>query len=167
MEEHEHISQETNHNDEIHSEDNYNERLETPYVGMMFETWEEAQKYYGDYGRQEGFWIRIRSSSKTRAGLDEVTSKKFVCAHQGKYIPQNKEIFGEKHNAKTQSRSCSTVKCGCKANMRIILEKWSMKWRVSVFDDSHNHKVVTPAKRMKMRSNRHMPAAAKSLVETF
>ncbi|KAK1399399.1 hypothetical protein POM88_009262 [Heracleum sosnowskyi] len=71
MEEHEHISQETNHNNEIHSEDNYNERLETPYVGMVFETWEEAQKYYGDYGRQEGFWIRIRSSSKARASLDE------------------------------------------------------------------------------------------------
>ncbi|KAI9169044.1 hypothetical protein LWI28_006042 [Acer negundo] len=42
------------------------EELQTPYVGMLFETLEEARNFYEKYGRQEGFWIRIRSSSRTK-----------------------------------------------------------------------------------------------------
>ncbi|CAL9025356.1 unnamed protein product [Prunus brigantina] len=42
-----------------------------------------------EYGRQEGFWIRTLSSSKIRRCLDEVTSRQFVCAHEGKYVPKN------------------------------------------------------------------------------
>lgn len=45
----------------FHTPDKDPQRLETPYVGMLFETMKEAGEYYEDYGRQEGFWIRIRS----------------------------------------------------------------------------------------------------------
>ncbi|KAK1575774.1 hypothetical protein Q3G72_008203 [Acer saccharum] len=138
---------------------------------------DEARNYYEDYGRQEGFWIRTRSSSKTRLGSNEVTSRKFVCAHQGKYVTMNKscDIEEEKNNKETSEfddtrrsgRNCSTIKCGCEASMRIVHDKWSNKWRVSIFKDTHNHKIVSPAKRIKMKSNKHMPGAAKSLTEAF
>ncbi|XP_021815269.1 protein FAR1-RELATED SEQUENCE 5-like isoform X2 [Prunus avium] len=144
---------------------------------MVFNTMEEARNYYEEYGRQEGFWIRTRSSSKTRRRLDEVTSRQFVCAHEGKYVPKNtsqkaseendERNLSEIENMKRTGKNCSTVKCGCKASMRIKLDRWSNKWKVSSFQDSHNHKPVTPERRMKMKSNRVMPKAAKILTETF
>ncbi|XP_024042736.1 protein FAR1-RELATED SEQUENCE 5-like [Citrus clementina] len=152
------------------------EQLEAPYVGMLFETLEQARNYYEDYGRQEGFWIRTRSSSKSRVCCNEVTSGQFTCAHQGKHVPKiNKPNFMEEHNekdasevnTKKRSRNCSTVKCGCEASMRVMYDKWSNKWKITVFRDSHNHKVVTPARRIKMKSNKHMPKAAKNLTKAF
>ncbi|KAL5835025.1 hypothetical protein ACOSQ4_014522 [Xanthoceras sorbifolium] len=38
---------------------------------------------------------------------------------------------------------------------------------ISVFKDIHNHKIVSPARRMKMKSNKYMPKVAKRLTETF
>ena len=67
------------------------EQIKTPSVGMFFETIEEAQNYYEEYGRQEGFWIQTQTSSKTRRGLNEVTSMQFVCAHEGKYFSTHKK----------------------------------------------------------------------------
>lgn len=73
----------------------------------------------------------------------------------------------DKQARKKKRRSCSTVKCGCEANMRIVHDKWTNKWEVSVFSDIHNHKMVTPAQKMIMKSNRHMPNVAKDLTEAF
>ena len=73
-------------------------------MGMLFETLEQARNYYEDYGRQEGFWIRTRSSSKSRVGCNEVTSGQFTCTHQGKHVPKiNKPNFMEEHNEKDAS----------------------------------------------------------------
>ncbi|VVA37257.1 PREDICTED: FAR1-RELATED SEQUENCE, partial [Prunus dulcis] len=112
-------------------------QLKAPYAGMVFETMEEARNYYEEYGRQEGFWIRTRSSSKTRRHLDMVTSRQFVCAHEGKYVPKNtsqkaseendERDISEIENMKRTGKNCSTVKCGCKASMRIKLDRWSNK----------------------------------------
>ncbi|KAK0608305.1 hypothetical protein LWI29_028654 [Acer saccharum] len=72
---------------------------------------DEARNYYEDYGRQEGFWIRTRSSSKTRLGSNEVTSRKFVCAHQGKYVTMNKscDIEEEKNNKETRMNTIGRI----------------------------------------------------------
>ncbi|XP_062014115.1 protein FAR1-RELATED SEQUENCE 11-like [Rosa rugosa] len=136
----------------------------------------EAGRYYEDYGRQEGFWTRIQSSSKSRSQSNEVTSRLFVCAHQGKHVMQtqkeddmieeeekDEEEICDQQTGKKRRRSCSIVKCGCEASMRVLHDKWTDKWKVSVFSDIHNHKIVTPARRMMMKSNRHMLNAAKDL----
>ncbi|KAK4844806.1 hypothetical protein QYF36_024635 [Acer negundo] len=153
------------------------EELQTPYVGMLFETLEEARNFYEKYGRQEGFWIRIRSSSRTKYGTNEVTSRQFFCAHQGKYVRENKKHdvveesdkieMNQKVDKKKMGKKCLTIKCGCELSMRIVHDKWSDKWKVSVFKDTHNHNIVSPARRMKMKSNKYMPKAAKRLTETF
>ena len=51
--------------------------------------------------------------------------------------------------------------------MQIVHDKLSNKWRVLVFKGTHNHKVVTPAGRMKINSNKYMPIVAKNLTKTF
>ncbi|KAF7152263.1 hypothetical protein RHSIM_Rhsim01G0149600 [Rhododendron simsii] len=142
---------------------NIMEGLATPTIGMYFETIEEAQKYYERYGQENGFWIRTRASGKGRNRSNEVTKVLFVCGKEGKYVARNQQegivevndkTVGEKKViSKKRVRSCSTVKCGCEAHMRIMLDKWNYKWKVTGFDESHNHQLVTPSKRMKMKSN--------------
>ncbi|KAH7850623.1 hypothetical protein Vadar_000511 [Vaccinium darrowii] len=165
--------------DDTETPNNVVEGLKTPTIGMFFETIEEARKHYEGYGREKDFWIRTRASSKGRNWSDEVTSILFVCAKEGKYVANaNNQKDGvvegndereehEKVISKKRPRSCSTVRCGCKAHMRIVLDQWSCKWKVTVFDDNHNHQLVTPCNRMKMKSNRHMPKAIKDLAEAF
>ncbi|KAH7864430.1 hypothetical protein Vadar_029527 [Vaccinium darrowii] len=152
--------------EDLQAPNNDVERLEAPSSGMSFETIEEARKYYEDYGRQKGFWIRTRTSSKGQNRSNEVTSMLFVCAKEGKYVAKTEKDGVEENDEpgeddkvipKKRKRSCSTAKCGCNAHLRIKRDKWSLKWKVTVFDNAHNHQLVTPSKRMKMKSNRHMP----------
>ncbi|GAB2281892.1 hypothetical protein Dimus_016456 [Dionaea muscipula] len=147
--------------------------LETPYVGMMFDSIEAAEKYYVEYGRQQGFWTRIRSTYKTKWRSDEITGRLFVCAREGKHVrrsPTKNEdvLINEVENStKKQRRDTSTAKSGCQASMRINFDKHSLKWKVTCFKDDHNHKIVSPKKRMLMRSNKEMPKAVKNLTEAF
>ncbi|KAG5515901.1 hypothetical protein RHGRI_036819 [Rhododendron griersonianum] len=153
------------------------EVLESPSSEMSFATIDKARKYYEDYGRQNGFWIRTRTSSKGQNRSNEVTSMLFVCAKEGKYVarPKNdgfvegddKREEDEEVKTKKRFRNCSTVRCDCKAHLRIRYDKWSSKWKVTVFNDTHNHQLVTPSKRKKMRSNRYMPKPTKDLTEVF
>ncbi|KAL6201202.1 hypothetical protein ACLB2K_024917 [Fragaria x ananassa] len=84
------------------------EQVEAPYVGMLFETVDEAIKYYEEYGRQEGFWILTQSSRRTRSRSDEVTSCQFVCAHQGKYVWKKTVKEGWKQNNQTKTSENNT-----------------------------------------------------------
>ncbi|OVA13699.1 FAR1 DNA binding domain [Macleaya cordata] len=136
--------------------------MKAPYEGMDFNSCEEAKEYYIEYGRQKGFSVRIRSVNKTRARLDEVTSVYMVCSREGK-----KEKKDGIDGVDEIGRSCNTIKCGCKAKMRILLNEELNKWTVTIFSDDHNHKFVTPSKRIRLRSNRHMLDAAKDLTEAF
>ncbi|KAF7137375.1 hypothetical protein RHSIM_Rhsim07G0162500 [Rhododendron simsii] len=161
--------------DDTETVDNIVEGLATPTIGMYFETIEEARKYYERYGQENGFWIRTRASGKGRNRSNEVTKVLFVCGKEGKYVARNQQegimevndetVGEEKVISKKRVKSCSTVKCGCEAHMRIMLDKWSYKWKVTGFDERHNHQLVTPSKRMKMKSNRNMPKAVKNLTE--
>ncbi|KAF7153869.1 hypothetical protein RHSIM_Rhsim01G0173000 [Rhododendron simsii] len=158
--------------------DNNIEGFKTPTIGMYFETIEEVRNYYECYGRENGFWIRTWGSEKGRNRSNEVTKVRFVCTKEGKYAPKNQQEGVQPLNVdavdkeenvipKKRVRNCSTVKCGCKAYLRIMHDKWNCKWKVTGFDESHNHPLVTPSKRMKMKSNRNMPKAVKDLTETF
>ncbi|KAG5539891.1 hypothetical protein RHGRI_020196 [Rhododendron griersonianum] len=85
----------------------------------------------------------------------------FVCAKEGKYVakPKNDGVMegdekreeDEEVKTKKRFRNRSTVRCDCKAHLQIKYDKWSSKWKVTVFNDTHNHQLVTPSKRMKMR----------------
>ncbi|KAF6150009.1 hypothetical protein GIB67_043052, partial [Kingdonia uniflora] len=43
------------------------------HEGMEFESIDQARKYYEEYGRKEGFWIKIRTSTKSKPRSDLVT----------------------------------------------------------------------------------------------
>ncbi|KAG5553240.1 hypothetical protein RHGRI_011187 [Rhododendron griersonianum] len=154
------------------------EGFKTPTIGMYFDTIEEARNYYERYGQENGFWIRTRGSDKGRNRSNEVTRVRFVCTKEENYAtkkqqegvqPLNVDAVDEEEKviSKKRVRNCSTVKCGCKAYLRIMHDKWNCKWKVTGFDENHNHPLVTSSKRIKMKSNRNMPKAVKDLTETF
>lgn len=58
-------------------------------------------------------------------------------------------------------RTCSTVKCGCKASLRVAFK--TRKQMIKSFEDGYNHKFVASSKRMKMKLNRNLPKATKRL----
>ncbi|KAL5740070.1 hypothetical protein ACOSQ2_029250 [Xanthoceras sorbifolium] len=113
------------------------EHLKALYMGMLFETLEEARDYYENYGR----WA-----------INEVTSRQFVCAHQGKYGPKIKRHVAVEENDETETNEKDdTMKRVCK----LYNEK------------TFNHKIVFRARRMKMKSKKYIPKAVKRLTETF
>ncbi|KAL6219534.1 hypothetical protein ACLB2K_007293 [Fragaria x ananassa] len=125
-------------------------KLKSLYVGMIFETLNEVGQYYEDYGKH------VIQTQKE----DDLTEKE--------EIAENDEVETcDIQIEKKRRRSCSTVKCGCEANMRVLHDKWANRWKVSVFSDIHNHKIVSPARRMMMKSNRHMHDVAKDLTKAF
>ncbi|KAF8408763.1 hypothetical protein HHK36_004832 [Tetracentron sinense] len=66
-----------------------------PYVGMLFDSIEEAKRYYEEYGRDNGFSIRVRSSDKTRGRVNEVTGVKLVCSREGHHKKIVVEVAAE------------------------------------------------------------------------
>ena len=122
--------------EDLQTPNNDVERLEAPSSGMSFETIEEARKYYEDYGRQNGFWIRTRTSSKGQNRSNDVTSVLFVCAKEGMYVRKVEKDSVERTDereeddkilSKKRKRSCSTAKCGCNAHLCIKRDNWSLK----------------------------------------
>ncbi|KAI3861240.1 hypothetical protein MKX03_016662 [Papaver bracteatum] len=122
-----------------------------PYVGMIFSSIREAEVSYQDYGRENGFIIRRRSTYKAQRGR-RVTRVLFTCSCEGLH----KKKCSVDDEGKTK-KVRSTMRTNCKAMMRIIWDRDSDDWVVNDFTDDHNHVMVTPTKRVLMGSNKYMP----------
>ena len=56
-----------------------------PYVGMEFDSIEDAQKFYNDYAFGTGFGSRIASSKNSqKKGPQQLIKRVFQCVHAGK-----------------------------------------------------------------------------------
>ena len=64
-------------------------------------------------------------------------------------------------------RSCSSLRIGCKAMLRVMKNKKLHIWVVKVFDNNHNHGIICPKSVSYLRCHKKMSIAAKSLVEKF
>ncbi|KAI3995494.1 hypothetical protein MKX01_007296 [Papaver californicum] len=122
-----------------------------PYVGMIFSSIREAEVSYQDYGRENGFIMRRRSTYKAQRGR-RVTRVLFTCSCEGLH---KKKCSVDDEGKPKKNRS--TMRTNCKAMMRIIWDKDSDDWVVNDFTDDHNHVMVTPTKRVLMGSNKYMP----------
>ncbi|XP_026452146.1 protein FAR1-RELATED SEQUENCE 5-like [Papaver somniferum] len=136
--------------------------ITTPYEGMEFKSYKDAKEYYIEYGRRNGFTIRVRSTNKTLVSLGEVTAAYTVCSREGKHEKkENVEGIDKK------GKRCSIIKCGCDTKMHVLFNEENNIWTVMAFSDDHNHKFVSPTKRIRMRSNRYMPEGVKDMTEVF
>ncbi|XP_026396112.1 protein FAR1-RELATED SEQUENCE 5-like [Papaver somniferum] len=144
-----------------------------PAVGLEFSSIETADLFYKEYGRSKGFSTRKRSSyaSAHMGGISRVI---FVCGCEGVYGKDSNyddsNIFDDdevEQEIVKRKKNTSTMRTNCKAMMRIALDVKRNIWYINAFVDEHNHVMVSPKKRVLMRSNKYMPSEAKSLVEAF
>ncbi|XP_073132774.1 protein FAR1-RELATED SEQUENCE 12-like isoform X2 [Henckelia pumila] len=95
-----------------------------PYVGLEFDSAEEAQEFYNIYASQEGF--KIRTGQLYRSRVDgAIISRKFVCSKEG---------------FQTNSRT------GCPAFIR-VQKVDSGKWVLANIKKEHNHEFEVSGER--------------------
>ncbi|KAF5202616.1 Far1 dna binding domain [Thalictrum thalictroides] len=131
-----------------------------PHEGQVFQTLDEAKEFYRDYGRVMGFGTTIRSTQKIKRGIDKPDTCVLSCERYGHHKKVDKPQDNNFEKSVGKKRNTSTIKCGCKAQLRLS-KMDDDKWIVVKFDKTHNHNFVTPSKRFRMRINRSMPKGAK------
>ena len=115
-----------------------------PYIGMEFESAEDAREFYELYGRRMGFTIR---NNRTRRSLKDnsIIGREFVCSKEG--------FRAEKHT-KRENRvlpSRPATREGCNAMLRIAAKDGG-KWVIYGFIKEHNHE-LNPSKIPPRRSH--------------
>ncbi|KAL8105209.1 protein FAR1-RELATED SEQUENCE 7-like [Apium graveolens] len=103
-----------------HREEEGESKVE-PYVGLEFDSAEDAQEFYNIYATQSGFKIRIGQLYRSRTD-GSVVSRRFVCSKEGFQT-----------NART----------GCPAFIR-VQKNDSGKWIIANIKKEHNHELELP-----------------------
>ncbi|PWA26972.1 FAR1 DNA binding domain-containing protein [Artemisia annua] len=96
-----------------------------PVVGMEFESYEDAYKYYNCYAKELGFAIRVKSSWTKRNSKEK----------RGAVLCCNCEGFKTIKEASSRRKETRT---GCLAMVRLRLVELD-KWRVDEVNVEHNH----------------------------
>lgn len=111
------------------------EAMVSPYVGMVFNSDDDAFEYYGNFARKNGFSIRKeRSRLSPQLGIYK---RDFVCYRSG-FAPARKKPTGEHH------RDRKSVRCGCDAKLYLSKEVVDgvSQWFVVQFSNVHNHELL-------------------------
>ncbi|KAJ3688529.1 hypothetical protein LUZ61_017693 [Rhynchospora tenuis] len=144
------------------------EHLElAPYVGKEFITIDDARVFYNSYAYRRGFSIR-EAGGYTSAKSGEVTLVRWFCSNQGfsKNYKEAQKALENSTSQRTPEKEKAPIRTGCKARFRIKFE--GGVWKVSVFEDVHNHPlVVSPAKKRGLRSHRSMGPEDKEIIKAM
>ncbi|KAK9138794.1 hypothetical protein Sjap_009388 [Stephania japonica] len=108
-----------------------------PYVGMEFNSADDAREYYDTYARSYGFTVRV--NRKRRSRIDSaVIGFDYVCSKEGfrrkKYIREDRLL-----------RLSKQTRVGCKAILVIAYRRDIEKWVVTNFVRGHNHDLMIPS----------------------
>jgi len=107
-----------------------------PYIGKRFLSEEEAFLCYRQYACKNGFLIRKDRTAKKNG---EVKRRDFCCQRQG---TAPLKLF----DPSKDQRDRKSIKCGCKARMRITSRKspdsFLQEWQITGFVKEHNHELL-------------------------
>lgn len=125
-----------------------------PHIGMEFDYEDQVFEFYNNYARQVGFSIRKSSFHKDASGklLDRV----FCCSSQGKRLVDKRDDDVICHRRETRFE--------CKAMIKVSARNGE-KLQVVKFVSKHTHSVVSPRKRIFLRSQRKVNDAQAVEVE--
>ncbi|KAK8659544.1 hypothetical protein V6N13_029744 [Hibiscus sabdariffa] len=111
----------------------HGELLASPNVGMTFVSYADVIGYYHEFGRQNGFQIKIRGSENAKGdegdNVKDCTRVRLTCTKEGKFVPKGK-------NSSKPSRTQVT---GCKAKITATLDKKIGDWKLTTVVLEHNH----------------------------
>lgn len=114
------------------------EKTIEPYIGMDFNSRDEARESYITYGRYTGFTVRIHHNRRSRIN-NMVIGQDFVCSREGyrekKYVHRKDRVLP----IPPMTRE------GCHAMLRVALRD-GVKWVVTKFVKDHNHTLMSPNK---------------------
>lgn len=114
------------------------EKTVEPYIGMDFNSRDEARESYITYGRYTGFTVRIHHNRRSRIN-NMVIGQDFVCSREGyrekKYVHRKDRVLP----IPPMTRE------GCHAMLRVALRD-GVKWVVTKFVKDHNHTLMSPNK---------------------
>ncbi|XP_072969163.1 protein FAR1-RELATED SEQUENCE 11-like isoform X1 [Typha angustifolia] len=121
--------------------------VETPYIGQSFRTDDEAQEYYTNFARKNGFAIRRERSKGNTAHPLGVYKRELVCHRAGVSLPRKTAELKRQRNKKSS-------RCKCEAQMIIKknVSKGMSRWVVVQFSNVHNHELLDSDE------VRHLPA---------
>lgn len=109
-----------------------------PFIGMEFDSREEAREFYIAYGRRIGFTVRIHHNRRSRVN-NQVIGQDFVCSKEGfrakKYVHRKDRVLPPP----------PATREGCQAMIRLALRDGG-KWVVTKFVKEHTHKLMSPSK---------------------
>ena len=111
---------------------------------MQFDSLDGVETFYKEFAKKEGFGIRIHTSKKAPRS-DNVTSRIYVCCSEGQRKIENALDSGLSRGDENKAcRSCSSLRTGCEAMLRVMKNKKLQKWVVKGFDNNHNHGIISP-----------------------
>ncbi|XP_057771117.1 protein FAR1-RELATED SEQUENCE 11-like [Salvia miltiorrhiza] len=125
-------------------------------VGCYVDTLDEVHVLYREYGRLSGFSVRKGSQSYFLNSMT-VRSKMYNCSCEG--LPDNKCSIERVPVCKRQS-----YRCNCKVKLRVARDEGDSPWKVTIFDNDHNHKLLDPSESYLLRSARNMSQSKKTLL---
>ncbi|XP_073354902.1 protein FAR1-RELATED SEQUENCE 5-like [Aegilops tauschii subsp. strangulata] len=154
-----------------------------PYVGMEFDSIEDAQKFYNDYAFGTGFGSRIASSKNSqKKGPQQLIKRVFQCVHAGK--PETTCETSSQSEGIAAGGSSSSKQAGvemdvtvkrqrnrimrydCKAHMIVGLR--GNKWVVTYFVAQHTHPLMQHEEIVRFyRSHRKIPEEDYQLLMTM
>ncbi|KAK1372264.1 hypothetical protein POM88_028457 [Heracleum sosnowskyi] len=129
-----------------------------PCVGMLFDTLDEAEKFYRDYGRNIGFDIIIRNTHRHTRSHDP-SSRMFICKKGGRLAP-------ESHGKGKRIRDV-IPRTDCRVRMCVAHQVKMNKWKITSIKLKHNHAMVTPDKTRFFRRPHNIDPITRSLIELF
>src|SRR5215471_3087119 len=106
-------------------------------VGSRFSSWEIAEYYLKEYGRQRGFSVnKYRVEFTPSSDLaDKIPRKRtFVCEFAGKYNPSKSNQIGQQHNK-------GSKKTDCRWRVNLNKPKNSNSIHITTANLEHNHEV--------------------------
>ncbi|KAJ0034830.1 hypothetical protein Pint_24947 [Pistacia integerrima] len=120
-----------------------NESGNEPYVGLEFDSADDAREFYSQYAARVGFKIRIGQLYRSRTD-GSVSSRRYVCAKEGFQL-----------NSRT----------GCPAFIR-VQKRDSGKWVLDQVQKDHNHDLGSADENCSPIVQQRNPAVVKSSVNT-
>ncbi|KAF2316524.1 hypothetical protein GH714_041865 [Hevea brasiliensis] len=120
-----------------------------PKLGMGFDSEDHAYEFYNAYAGRVGF--SVRKDYVNRSKIDgAVASRRFTCFREGFRQKDNRDL-----NVK---RPRKETRIGCMAQL-VISRQSDGKYRVTHFEEQHNHELVAACRVRTLRSQKRLATA--------
>ncbi|KAL8100202.1 hypothetical protein AgCh_032448 [Apium graveolens] len=133
-----------------------------PQTNQYFSTFEEAVKFYKEYGRACGF--AVRKSTKRTNGRGTLLARHVICNRGGNPDRNTCKVSSETiGNGPKKTRRTTSRRCNCKA--RIVLKPVGTGGLVIMgFNEEHNHPLASGAEKMFLKCNRNVSVPHQNLI---